>query len=219
MAREPELGIKVKVEPQVSKTELSKSIQDQVNQINKLPQIKVDVVTGSITDDLRKSIESVKMQFDSSVKDLISQYVDQLKNATGSINKMSSGYIRKLSNAFKSLNDVQSSLYGKSNITSSAADSAKQMATQISEVSKEASSLRDVFTNLQESFNLLFSDGIRDSDNFNKSFSSSYKSVISQLKKLESSSTSLSKLKSNKSLMSSLILVVFIIWGLYNMDG
>ena len=204
MAREPELGIKVKVEPQVSKTELSKSIQDQVNQINKLPQIKVDVVTGSITDDLRKSIESVKMQFDSSVKDLISQYVDQLKNATESINKMSSGYIRKLSNAFKSLNDVQSSLYGKSNITSSAADSAKQMATQISEVSKEASSLRDVFTNLQESFNLLFSDGIRDSDNFNKSFSSSYKSVISQLKKLESSSTSLSKLKSNKSLMSSL---------------
>lgn len=204
MAREPELGIKVKVEPQVSKTELSKSIQDQVNQINKLPQIKVDVVTGSITDDLRKSIESVKMQFDSSVKDLISQYVDQLKNATESINKMSSGYIRKLSNAFKSLNDVQSSLYGKSNITSSAADSAKQMATQISEVSKEASSLRDVFANLQESFNLLFSDGIRDSDNFNKSFSSSYKSVISQLKKLESSSTSLSKLKSNKSLMSSL---------------
>lgn len=204
MAREPELGIKVKVEPQVSKTELSKSIQDQVNQINKLPQIKVDVVTGSITDDLRKSIESVKMQFDSSVKDLISQYVDQLKNATESINKMSSGYIRKLSNAFKSLNDVQASLYGKSNITSSAADSAKQMATQISEVSKEASSLRDVFTNLQESFNLLFSDGIRDSDNFNKSFSSSYKSVISQLKKLESSSTSLSKLKSNKSLMSSL---------------
>lgn len=204
MAREPELGIKVKVEPQVSKTELSKSIQDQVNQINKLPQIKVDVVTGSITDDLRKSIESVKMQFDASVKDLISQYVDQLKNATGSINKMSSGYIRKLSNAFKSLNDVQSSLYGKSNITSSAADSAKQMATQISEVSKEASSLRDVFTNLQESFNLLFSDGIRDSDNFNKSFSSSYKSVISQLKKLESSSTSLSKLKSNKSLMTSL---------------
>lgn len=204
MAREPELGIKVKVEPQVSKTELSKSIQDQVNQINKLPQIKVDVVTGSITDDLRKSIESVKMQFDSSVKDLISQYVDQLKNATESINKMSSGYIRKLSNAFKSLNDVQTSLYGKSNITSSAADSAKQMATQISEVSKEASSLRDVFTNLQESFNLLFSDGIRDSDNFNKSFSSSYKSVISQLKKLESSSTSLSKLKSNKSLMSSL---------------
>ena len=60
MAREPELSIKVKVDPQIKPTELKTSIERKVKQSGEKPQIDIDPNVDGIKKKVEDKLKNIK---------------------------------------------------------------------------------------------------------------------------------------------------------------
>ena len=56
MAREPELSIKVKVDPQINKAKLEEDVRAQVSNIKKLPAVPITPDVSNLQDEIEKGL-------------------------------------------------------------------------------------------------------------------------------------------------------------------
>lgn len=88
MARDPELSIKVKVDPQIDGEKLKNDIQDQVDNVKKLPKVNVDVNVGdfskSLSDHMKTELKEVNKKVGYYLSTM-TQNVDELNKVTNNL--------------------------------------------------------------------------------------------------------------------------------------
>ena len=98
MAREPELSIKVKVDPQIKPTELKTSIERKVKQSGEKPQIDIDPNVDGIKKKVEDKLKNIKATANiTPVVDTekLKTDIQQQINGIGDIPKVTVGVDRK----------------------------------------------------------------------------------------------------------------------------
>ncbi len=158
MAREPELSIKVKVDPQIKPTELKTSIERKVKQSGEKPQIDIDPnvdgikkkvedklknikATASITPvvdteklktDIQQQINGIsdipKVTVGVNVDDFSSELTKQLKDQLKEVNQQLSYYLKNLTSNTDRLGSFANDIFSTKDLKTSA----KQVANEVS---------------------------------------------------------------------------------------
>ena len=159
MAREPELSIKVKVDPQIKPTELKTSIERKVKQSGEKPQIDIDPnvdgikkkvedklknikATASITPvvdteklktDIQQQINGIgdipKVTVGVNVDDFSSELNKQLKDQLKEVNQQLSYYLKNLTSNTDRLGSFANDIFSTKDLKASA----KQVANEVSD--------------------------------------------------------------------------------------
>ncbi len=159
MAREPELSIKVKVDPQIKPTELKTSIERKVKQSGEKPQIDIDPnvdgikkkvedklknikATASITPvvdteklktDIQQQINGIgdipKVTVGVNVDDFSSELTKQLKDQLKEVNQQLSYYLKNLTSNTDRLGSFANDIFSTKDLKASA----KQVANEVSD--------------------------------------------------------------------------------------
>lgn len=159
MAREPELSIKVKVDPQIKPTELKTSIERKVKQSGEKPQIDIDPnvdgikkkvedklknikATASITPvvdteklktDIQQQINGIgdipKVTVGVNVDDFSSELTKQLKDQLKEVNQQLSYYLKNLTSNTDRLGSFANDIFSAKDLKASA----KQVANEVSD--------------------------------------------------------------------------------------
>lgn len=159
MAREPELSIKVKVDPQIKPTELKTSIERKVKQSGEKPQIDIDPnvdgikkkvedklknikATASITPvvdteklktDIQQQINGIgdipKVTVGVNVDDFSSELTKQLKDQLKEVNQQLSYYLKNLISNTDRLGSFANDIFSTKDLKASA----KQVANEVSD--------------------------------------------------------------------------------------
>ena len=159
MAREPELSIKVKVDPQIKPTELKTSIERKVKQSGEKPQIDIDPnvdgikkkvedklknikATASITPvvdteklktDIQQQINGIsdvpKVTVGVNVDDFSSELTKQLKDQLKEVNQQLSYYLKNLTSNTDRLGSFVNDIFPTKDLKTSA----KQIANEVSD--------------------------------------------------------------------------------------
>ena len=159
MAREPELSIKVKVDPQIKPTELKTSIERKVKQSGEKPQIdidpNVDGIKGKIEDklknikatanitpvvdteklktDIQQQINGIgdipKVTVGVNVDDFSSELTKQLKDQLKEVNQQLSYYLKNLTSNTDRLGSFANDIFPTKELKTSA----KQVANEVSD--------------------------------------------------------------------------------------
>lgn len=144
MAREPELSIKVKVDPQVKPAELKQSIERQIKDAKQTPEIEVkpnkEKLVQNITDALKNSEVSITPKIDSAklssdiqteldkiknlpkvqiqvdVNDFSNELNKKIKEELKNVNGQLSYYLKNLTSNRNALAEVSSNLFGGNQI-------------------------------------------------------------------------------------------------------
>lgn len=161
MAREPELSIKVKVDPQIKPTELKTSIERKVKQSGEKPQIDIDPnvdgikkkvedklknikATASITPvvdteklktDIQQQINGIgdipKVTVGVNVDDFSSELTKQLKDQLKEVNQQLSYYLKNLTSNTAGLNSVVEGLFPSRGISNTVQHEIKAIQTEL----------------------------------------------------------------------------------------
>lgn len=161
MAREPELSIKVKVDPQIKPTELKTSIERKVKQSGEKPQIDIDPnvdgikkkvedklknikATASITPvvDTEKLKTDIQQQINGisdipnvavgvNVDDFSSELTKQLKDQLKEVNQQLSYYLKNLTSNTAGLNSVVEGLFPSRGISNAVQHELKAIQTEL----------------------------------------------------------------------------------------
>lgn len=159
MAREPELSIKVKIDPQIKPTELKTSIERKVKQSGEKPQIDIDPnvdgikkkvedklknikATASITPvvdteklktDIQQQINGIgdipKVTVGVNVDDFSSELTKQLKDQLKEVNQQLSYYLKNLTSNTDRLGSFANDIFSTKDLKASA----KQVANEVSD--------------------------------------------------------------------------------------
>lgn len=159
MAREPELSIKVKVDPQIKPTELKTSIERKVKQSGEKPQIDIDpnvdgikkkvedklknikataiitpvVDTEKLKTDIQQQINGIcdipKVTVGVNVDDFSSELTKQLKDQLKEVNQQLSYYLKNLTSNTDRLGSFANDIFSTKDLKASA----KQVANEVSD--------------------------------------------------------------------------------------
>lgn len=159
MAREPELSIKVKVDPQIKPTELKTSIERKVKQSGEKPQIDIDpnvdgikkkvedklknikatasimpvVDTEKLKTDIQQQINGIgdipKITVGVNVDDFSSELTKQLKDQLKEVNQQLSYYLKNLTSNTDRLGSFANDIFYTKDLKASA----KQVANEVSD--------------------------------------------------------------------------------------
>lgn len=165
MAREPELSIKVKVDPQINPSSLKTNIERQVKQSGEKPQIEIDpnvdgikgrieeklknvkataivtpvVDTEKIKTDIQQQINDIsdmpKVTVSVDVNNFSNELSEQLKTQLKEVNQQLNYYLKNLTTNTTSLNDVTKNLFVDSNF-------AERLQKQVDEVRASFNALK-----------------------------------------------------------------------------
>lgn len=169
MAREPELSIKVKVDPQIKPAELKRSIERQVKNSEQIPEIEIkpnkEKFVQNITDALKNSavpitpkIDSTKLNSDiqtelDKIKNLpkIQIHVDvnnfsnelneKLKEELKRVNSQLSYYLKNLTSNRNALTEVSSNFFGSNSVSNKNSSVSTEMAAVKNSIDKASDSL------------------------------------------------------------------------------
>ena len=169
MAREPELSIKVKVDPQIKPAELKQSIERQVKNSEQIPEIEIkpnkEKFVQNITDALKNSavpitpkIDSTKLNSDiqtelDKIKNLpkIQIHVDvnnfsnelneKLKEELKRVNSQLSYYLKNLTSNRNALTEVSSNFFGSNSVSNKNSSISTEMAAVKNSIDKASDSL------------------------------------------------------------------------------
>lgn len=197
MAREPELSIKVKVDPQIKPTELKTSIERKVKQSGEKPQIDIDpnvdgikkkvedklknikaianitpvVDTEKLKTDIQQQINGIgdipKVTVGVNVDDFSSELTKQLKDQLKEVNQQLSYYLKNLTSNTDRLGSFANDIFSTKDFKASA----KQVANEVS----------DEFTGgLSKAFNINDLLNFKNSDKVHKRTLSEAKNLASQ---------------------------------------
>lgn len=145
MAREPELSIKVKVDPQIDAAKLKTSVERQVKNAKQIPEIEVKpneeklrenistalkdvpvtvtpvIDTAKLSTDLQTEISKIKnlprVHIDVDVNDFSNELNERLKTELKEINRQLSYYLKNLTSNRNGLAEVSSNLLGGKQIS------------------------------------------------------------------------------------------------------
>lgn len=161
MAREPELSIKVKVDPQIKPTELKTSIERKVKQSGEKPQIDIDpnvdgikkkvedklknikatanitpvVDTEKLKTDIQQQINGIsdipKVTVGVNVDDFSSELTKQLKDQLKEVNQQLSYYLKNLTSNTAGLNSVVEGLFPSRGISNAVQHELKAIQTEL----------------------------------------------------------------------------------------
>lgn len=161
MAREPELSIKVKVDPQIKPTELKTSIERKVKQSGEKPQIDIDpnvdgikkkvedklknikatanitpvVDTEKLKTDIQQQINGIgdipKVTVGVNVDDFSSELTKQLKDQLKEVNQQLSYYLKNLTSNTAGLNSVVEGLFPSRGISNAVQHEIKAIQTEL----------------------------------------------------------------------------------------
>ena len=184
MAREPELSIKVKVDPQINPSSLKTSIERKVKQSGEKPQVEIDPnvdgIKGKIEDklknvkataivtpvvdtekikvDIQRQINGIsdmpKVTVGVDVNNFSNELSEQLKTQLKEVNQQLSYYLKNLTKNTDSLNSFASDIFSTKEIKSAA----KQAAN---EVNREFAGGLDKVFNVNDLFNYKISDSTK----------------------------------------------------------
>lgn len=159
MAREPELSIKVKVDPQIKPTELKTSIERKVKQSGEKPQIDIDpnvdgikkkvedklknikatanitpiIDTEKLKTDIQQQINGIgnipKVTIGVNVDDFSSELTKQLKDQLKEVNQQLSYYLKNLTSNTDRLGSFANDIFPMKELKTSA----KQVANEVSD--------------------------------------------------------------------------------------
>lgn len=159
MAREPELSIKVKVDPQIKPAELKTSIERKVKQSGEKPQIDIDpnvdgikkkvedklknikatanitpvVDTEKLKTDIQQQINGIgdipKVTVSVNVDDFSSELTKQLKDQLKEVNQQLSYYLKNLTSNTDRLGSFANDIFSTKDLKASA----KQVANEVSD--------------------------------------------------------------------------------------
>lgn len=165
MAREPELSIKVKVDPQINPSNLKTNIERQVKQSGEKPKVEIDpnvdgikgkieeklknvkatatvtpiVDTEKIKTDIQRQINGIsdmpKVTVGVDVNNFSNELSEQLKTQLKEVNQQLSYYLKNLTTNTTSLNDVTKNLFVDSNF-------AERLQKQVDEVKASFNALK-----------------------------------------------------------------------------
>ena len=165
MAREPELSIKVKVDPQINPSSLKTNIERQVKQSGEKPQVEIDpnvdgikgkieeklknvkataivtpiVDTEKIKTDIQQQINGIsdmpKVTVCVDVNNFSNELSEQLKTQLKEVNQQLNYYLKNLTTNTISLNDVTKNLFVDSNF-------AERLQKQVDEVRASFNALK-----------------------------------------------------------------------------
>lgn len=176
MAREPELSIKVGVNPVIDGEKLKNDIQSQVNNVKELPEVSVDV----------------------NVNDFSTSLSDKMKEDLKKVNKQLKYYLTDIATTSKDLNKAVTNLFADANFADRIDKQFKKVEASIEDAKKNAISASsyfdDIFNsssvkNLTEFYSLLdkVSAGVNklnDSSNNSRQFNSLFKGLASDAEAL-----------------------------------
>lgn len=161
MAREPELSIKVKVDPQIKPTELKTSIERKVKQSGEKPQIDIDpnvdgikrkiedklknikatanitpvVDTEKLKTDIQQQINGIgdipKVTVDVNVDDFSDELSKRLKEELKSVNDKLSYYLKNLTTNTAGLNSVVEGLFPSRGISNAVQSELKSVQAEL----------------------------------------------------------------------------------------
>ena len=145
MAREPELSIKVKVDPQIDAAKLKTSVERQIKNAKQIPEIEVKpneeklrenistalkgapvtvtpiIDTAKLSTDLQTEISKIKnlpkVHIDVDVNDFSNELSEKLKIELKEVNRQLSYYLKNLTSNRNGLAEVSSNLLGSKQIS------------------------------------------------------------------------------------------------------
>lgn len=184
MAREPELSIKVKVDPQINPSNLKTRIERQVKQSGKKPQIEIDpnvdgikgkiedklksikatanitpiVDTEKIKTDIQQQINSIsdipKVTIGVDVNNFSNELSEQLKTQLKEVNQQLSYYLKNLTKNTNSLGSFVSDIFNTKELATSAQNVVKIVTNEATQTAKTS---KKAF-NINDLFNFKISD-------------------------------------------------------------
>ena len=136
MAREPELSIKVKVDPQINKAKLEEDVRAQVSNIKKLPAVPITPDVSNLQDEIKKGLggpysvdikpnleknltqqingaQQIKVKLD--VKEFGNDLSKQLKEQLRGVNRTLSNYLKEMQTNLALANKATYGLFGGGN--------------------------------------------------------------------------------------------------------
>lgn len=203
MAREPELSIKVKVDPQIDGEHLGIDIQNQIDKLNKLPKVKIDPDTKNFGKDLSKQIS----QNLRAVNRVLKTQLDRMSTNINSLNQVSQELF--------SGTDFSSNIQSQAEIVSSSLKTIEDHISTLSNMFEASNStklkLSGSFSSIEELDNLivavkdnllsLFNDGPLNDDN---EFSKTFTAALPSIKKLRDIIFDIEEISDNKTVLTKL---------------
>ena len=169
MAREPELSIKVKVDPQIDAAKLKTSVERQVKNAKQIPEIEVKpneeklrenistalkdvpvtvtpvIDTAKLSTDLQTEISKIKnlprVHIDVDVNDFSNELNERLKTELKEINRQLSYYLKNLTSNRNGLAEVSSNLLGGKQISKESVS--KSFASEMKSIKKSIDETSD----------------------------------------------------------------------------
>lgn len=203
MAREPELSIKVKVDPQIDGEHLGIDIQNQIDKLNKLPKVKIDPDTKNFGKDLSKQIS----QNLRAVNRVLKTQLDRMSTNINSLNQVSQELF--------SGTDFSSNIQSQAEIVNSSLKTIEDHISTLSSMFEASNStklkLSGSFSSIEELDNLivavksnllsLFNDGPLNDDN---EFSKTFTAALPSIKKLRDIIFDIEEISDNKTVLTKL---------------
>lgn len=203
MARDPELSIKVKVDPQIDEEHLGIDIQNQIDKLNKLPKVKIDPDTKNFGKDLSKQIS----QNLRAVNRVLKTQLDRMSTNINSLNQVSQELF--------SGTDFSSNIQSQAEIVSSSLKTIEDHISTLSNMFEASNStklkLSGSFSSIEELDNLivavkdnllsLFNDGPLNDDN---EFSKTFTAALPSIKKLRDIIFDIEEISDNKTVLTKL---------------
>lgn len=203
MARDPELSIKVKVDPQIDGEHLGIDIQNQIDKLNKLPKVKIDPDTKNFGKDLSKQIS----QNLRAVNRVLKTQLDRMSTNINSLNQVSQELF--------SGTDFSSNIQSQAEIVNSSLKTIEDHISTLSSMFEASNStklkLSGSFSSIEELDNLivavksnllsLFNDGPLNDDN---EFSKTFTAALPSIKKLRDIIFDIEEISDNKTVLTKL---------------
>ena len=201
MAREPELSIKVKVDPQIDGEHLGIDIQNQIDKLNKLPKVKIDPDTKNFGKDLSKQIS----QNLRAVNRVLKTQLDRMSTNINSLNQVSQELF--------SGTDFSSNIQSQAEIVNSSLKTIEDHISTLSSMFEASNStklkLSGSFSSIEELDNLivavksnlwsLFNAGPLNDDN---EFSKTFTAALPSIKKLRDIIFDIEEISDNKTVLT-----------------
>lgn len=126
MAREPELSIKVGVNPVIDGEKIKNDIQDQINNVKELPKVNVDINVG----DFSKSLS------------------DHMKTELKEVNKKVSYYLSTMTQNVDGLNKVANNLFSDVNFSNRIQKQFDDVYIQFDQFKKQLEDTKEVMSSI-----------------------------------------------------------------------
>lgn len=203
MSKEPELSIKVSVDPVIDGEHLGIDIQNQIDKLNNLPKVKIDPDTKNFGKDLSKQIS----QNLRAVNRVLKTQLDRMSTNINSLNQVSQELF--------SGTDFSSNIQSQAEIVSSSLKNIEDHISTLSSMFEASHStklkLSGSFSSIEELDNLivsvkndlssLFNDGPLNDDN---EFSKTFTAALPSIKKLRDIIFDIEEISDNKTVLKKL---------------